>query len=112
VPVSLLRFAPNVEARPSSSAPWRSVERAFVLDPEQLEPMLGGFLEPGRWIWLVPESVAVRAQGRSAEDPGNLYDDMLAHCLPIGQVSQDARPRSVEEALRRQAYWRQRGAVT
>jgi hypothetical protein len=111
VPVALLRFAPSVEARLTPAARWQQMERAFLFDPGQLGPMLVGFLEPGRLIWLVPESVAVRAQMRGAADPGNLYDDMLAHCLLVGAVPEDARPRSVEEAMRWWEHWRQRGEI-
>jgi hypothetical protein len=112
VDVALLRYGLSAEVRPSSTAaPWVSIERAFLFDPQRLADMLRGFLEPGRMIWLVPESVAISAGARGTADPGNLYDDMLAHCLPVDVVPENARARSVEEALHWEEHWRRLGGL-
>jgi hypothetical protein len=108
-PEALLRFMASPEVRDMQSGPWRLLERAFLLDPAQLEHVLSGFLDLGRWIWLIPESVAVRAERQSEDDRGDLYGDMLAYCLPVGMVTEETLPRSVEEALRQVEYWRRRG---
>jgi hypothetical protein len=110
-PAALVRFAVSPEVRDSWTGPWRPLERAFLFDPAQVEDAIRGFLDVGRFIWLVPESIAGRALQPGVTGRGSAYDEMFAFCLPIGEVSEETRPRSVEEALRFLEHWRRQGKL-
>jgi hypothetical protein len=91
-PVALIR------CQFTARAADQEIERAFLLDPTQIEArLLRRFCEQGVRVWLIPMSVAFRERERSG--PGSAYDT-LSPCLPLGICTSDTPLVSIEFALR------------